>query len=210
MLVVGITGGVGAGKTRVLQILEKYCRCRILLADDVGNKVKEPGQECYEKILELLGSDILDPEGKLDRFKMAEKIFAKKALLERVNEIIHPAVKKYILNAIEEEKKKGEIRVFFLEAALLIEAGYIPYLDELWYIYSTKDVRVKRLKMNRGYSDEKIAQIMSNQLSDDEFRKHADVILDNSYDLAHTLEQIKHECVRLHIWENNEKNVRQS
>lgn len=210
MLVVGITGGVGAGKTQVLQILKKHCRCRILLADDVGNKVKEPGQECYEKILRLLGNDILDSEGRIERFKMAEKIFAKKDLLERVNEIIHPAVKKYILNAIEEEKEKGEITVFFLEAALLIEAGYIPYLDELWYVYSAKDIREKRLKMNRGYSDEKMAQIMSSQLSDDEFRKHADVILDNSYELAQTLEQIRQECVRLHIWENNENNDSQS
>ena len=200
MLVIGITGGVGAGKSSVLKTLEEHCNCKLILADNVGNKVKEPGQRCYLKIIELLGKDILEEDLTINRGKMAGKIFADPETLEQVNAIIHPAVEEYILQEIETERKKQEVDVFFLEAALLIEAGYTEYLDELWYIFSEKKVRVSRLKESRGYSEEKIHQIMKQQLSDDEFRKYADVILDNSNDFEETFLQIKTECLRLGIW----------
>ena len=200
MLVIGITGGVGAGKSRVLKTLEEHCNCKIVLADDVGNKVKEPGQKCYSQIVDLLGNEILNDDFTINKKKMAAKIFADSIVLEQVNEIIHPAVEEYILNEIHTEREKKKIDVLFLEAALLIEAGYVPYLDELWYIFSEKDVRIKRLKESRGYSEEKIQQIMNSQLSDIEFREHANVILDNSYDFKDTFIRIKAECMRLNIW----------
>lgn len=202
MLVIGITGGVGAGKSSVLKALEEHCNCRLVLADDVGNKVKEPGQKCYRQIVRLLGEDILEEDLTINRIKMAAKIFADSEILEQVNAIIHPAVEEYILQEIESEREKQEIDVFFLEAALLIEAGYTKYLDELWYIFSEKNVRINRLKESRGYSDEKICQIMEKQLSDDVFREYADVILDNSNDFEDTFLQIKAECMRLGLWKN--------
>ena len=202
MLVIGITGGVGAGKSSVLQALREHCSCKIVLADDVGNKVKEPGQECYEKIVELLGTEILKEDMTIDKLKMAEKIFADSNVLEAVNAIIHPAVEEYILNEMQAEREKQEIDVFFLEAALLIEAGYLPYLDELWYIYSEKNVRINRLKESRAYSEEKIQKIMNSQLSDEEFKKYADVVLDNSHEFEQTFLQIKTECLRLNVWKN--------
>jgi len=202
MLVIGITGGVGAGKSSILKALEEHCNCKIVLADDVGNKVKEPGQKCYLQVVELLGKDILNDDLTINRMKMATKIFADAKILEQVNEIIHPAVEEYILQEIENERKKQEIDVFFLEAALLIEAGYTRYLDALWYIFSEKSVRIERLKASRGYSDEKIRQIMEQQMSDEEFRKYADVTLDNSNEFEKTFLQIQTECVRLGIWKN--------
>lgn len=200
MLVIGITGGVGSGKSRVLEYLQKHCNCRIVLADDVGNKVKEPGQKCYEQIVRLLGNGILNEDKTINRVKMAELIFANESVLNEVNEIIHPAVEEYILTEMEKERGKGTIDVFFLEAALLIEAGYLKYLNELWYIYSKREVRVARLKESRQYSDEKIEQIMNSQLSEDEFRRYAYVILDNSDEFEATENAILKECVRLNIW----------
>ena len=97
MLVIGITGGVGAGKSSVLKTLEEHCDCKIVLADDVGNKVKEPGQKCYESIVRLLGKEILNEDLTINKVKMAEKIFANTHVLDAVNKLIHPAVEEYIL-----------------------------------------------------------------------------------------------------------------
>lgn len=200
MWIIGITGGVGAGKSSVLEYIKKHCNCRIILADEVGNQVKEPGQICYQQLVKLLGEQVLMDNGQIHRGKMAEMIFSDKELLEKVNAIIHPAVQEYILQAIQEEKEKQEIDVFFLEAALLIECGYTAYLDELWYIYSNTEVRRKRLKASRQYSDEKISQIIAKQLSEEEFHKAAQVVIDNSYDFENTCKYLEKECRRLKIW----------
>lgn len=180
MVVIGITGGVGAGKSEVLKYIEKSCRCRIVLADDVGNAVKKKGQPCYAQLVSLMGDDVLQEDGEIDRAEMAKKIFADKSLLNRVNACIHPAVQQYILDAIAEERKKDSIDFFFLEAALLIETGYRAVVDELWYIFAEEDVRRKRLRENRGYDDKRIEGIIERQLSEKEFRDACDRVIDNS------------------------------
>lgn len=190
MLVIGITGGVGAGKTSVLQYIRQRCKCRIVLADEVGNTVKLPGEICYNRLVELLGRDILDEKGYIDKLRMAEVIFSDSDLLAKVNAIIHPAVKEYILSAIQEEKEAGSVDFFFVEAALLIESGYEAHVDELWYIYASEEVRRKRLKESRAYSDEKISAIMQGQLAEDEFRRACSVVIDNSGDPEDTNKQI--------------------
>ncbi len=190
MQVIGITGGIGAGKSKVLQYISKHCNCRILLADDVGNEVKLPGKICYNQLVELLGNDILDEEGYIRKDRMAEKIFSDTELLQKVNAIIHPAVMDYILTEIQKEKEAKKLDVFFLEAALLIECGYATHVDQMWYIYATEDVRRERLQINRKYSDEKITSIMGGQLSEEEFRKHCQVVIDNGKEFKDTEKQI--------------------
>ena len=190
MLIIGITGGVGAGKSSVLEYMKENYRCRVILADDVGNRVKLPGEICYNQLVELLGRDILDGEGYIDRNKMAAAIFSDKELLLKVNTIIHPAVKEYILSEIKREKENSRYDFFFVEAALLIECGYEANVDEMWYVYASEDVRRERLKNNRGYSDEKVSQIMSGQLKDEEFRNHCQVVIDNGSDFQKTKKQI--------------------
>lgn len=190
MKLIGITGGVGAGKSQILSYIKDRCNCRILLADQAAHTVKEPGQPCYEKLVKLLGREILKNDGQIDRTRMAAAIFADGELLRRVNEIIHPAVKEYILSEIHREERAGGIDAFFVEAALLIEDGYEQVLDELWYIYADSKVRRQRLEDSRGYSAEKIGQIFSSQLSEEEFRAHCKVVIDNSRSLSDTYMQI--------------------
>lgn len=200
MHVIGITGGVGAGKTKILTYLSEHYSCRIILADEVANQLKEPGQKCYEEIVTLLGTQILKPDGTIDRLKMAECIFSDRELLQHVNEIIHPAVKEYILQAIEEERHRDKIDFLFLEAALLIEEGYESIVDELWYIYADEAVRAERLKANRQYSDEKIQKILRSQLSDAEYRAHCSTVIDNGVALEETYRQIEKKMGE-YLWE---------
>ena len=191
MKLIGITGGIGAGKTAVLSLLKELCRCRVLLADDAGNEVKLPGQPCYERLVALLGQEVLAEDGTIDRKKMAALIFSDHALLEQVNGIIHPEVKRYILQEVQKEREKGEADYFFVEAALLIECGYGAILDELWYVHADEAVRAARLKESRGYSEGKIRQIMESQLGEEEFRAHCGVVIENNGDLQETRRQLE-------------------
>ncbi|WP_242831960.1 dephospho-CoA kinase [Butyrivibrio sp. VCD2006] len=188
--VIGVTGGVGAGKSTVLNYIQESCNCRIIFSDQVANDIKLKGQSCYEPIVELLSDEILGEDGEIDKKKMAAKIFSDEKLLKQVNEILHPAVNNYIFGEIEKEKSRKILDYLFIEAALLIENGYDKVVDELWYIYADEDVRRARLKASRGYSDEKIDDILKGQLRDEEFRKYADFVIDNSGDENDTKRQI--------------------
>lgn len=190
MRVIGITGGVGSGKTKLLQYIKEHYNCRILLSDDAAKQLQEPGEKCYAQIVELLGQDILQEDGHICKTKMAERIFADRSLLTAVNEIIHPAVKEYILQEIKKEQEDGKIDFFFLESALLIECGYESIVEEMWYIYAKEDVRRKRLKAGRSYSDEKIDSILRSQLPEEVYREHCRVLIDNSREEAYAYEQI--------------------
>ena len=190
MKVIGITGGVGAGKTAILSYIREQYNCRIILADEAAHRVKEPGQVCYDRLVALLSDEILNEDGTIHKQKMSNIIFDSPGLLKEVNAIIHPAVKEFILTAIEEERKKLRHDFLFIEAALLIEDSYLEIVDEMWYIYAREEVRRRRLRESRGYSDEKINAIMTKQLSEEEFRKHCKVVIDNSDSLKKAYEQI--------------------
>ena len=190
MKFIGITGGVGAGKTEILNYIRKHYKCEIYLADRVAEQLQEPGTECFKALVELLGEGIKSPEGRLDRKQIAAKIFADSRLLKQVNDIVHPAVKVFLLERLEEARASGETELFFVEAALLIEAGYRALVDELWYIYADETVRRLRLEQERGYSPEKTAQIMASQLQEEKFRKNCDFVIDNSGSLTESYKQI--------------------
>lgn len=190
MRFIGITGGVGAGKSELLAYIKTHYYCEIYLADEVAHLVKEKGTACYERLRELLGDGILRPDGEIDRGAMAERIFGDEELLKQVNQIIHPAVQEYLLQRLEEAGNNPEVELFFVEAALLIEAGYRELVDELWYIHADADVRRERLERSRQYGPEKIANIMSRQLSEEQFRTSCDFVIDNSGGLEESFRQI--------------------
>ena len=190
MRIIGITGGVGAGKTKVLSYIEAHFSCRVIRADEAAHKLYEPGQVCYQKLVALLGQEILSADNTIDKTKMAAVIFGDNALLVEVNSIVHPEVKKYILEQIAFERERGVVAYFFIEAALLIEEHYDQIVDEMWYIHSDVAIREKRLVKSRKYSAQKIAVIMKGQLSEEEFRKYCQVIIINNGDLEETYRQI--------------------
>ena len=191
MKIIGITGGVGAGKSEILSFIRKNYPCEIYLADEVAHKIKEKGEPCYDQLVELLGRDVLDADGQINKGKMAAIIFADEEILKKVNEIVHPGVKDYIIDKMQAAKEKKIVKLFFIEAALLIEAGYQAMVDELWYIYASREVRAKRLRENRGYSPEKIEQIMNSQLSEEVFLKTCDFVIDNSGKIEDSYIQIQ-------------------
>lgn len=188
--VIGITGGVGCGKSTVLDILKNEYNAKIIEADKVGHIVMEKGNIAYDDVVELFGNDILDSEGNIDRKILARKVFNDKALLKRHTDIVHPAVKEYISKFIDTQKKNNE-ELVIVEAALLIEAGYRDLCDEFWYVRTFDEIRRSRLKLNRGYTDEHIDSIVKNQLSDKQFIDKTDKILENNKNVEELRENIK-------------------
>ena len=198
MLVIGVTGCMGCGKTSILRYLEENCNCRVIRTDETAKDLERPGKVCYRRILKLFPdpSAVLNDDGTLDNAALAARIFADETLRGKVNAIVHPEVEKYVRREIEKERRADRLSYLFIEAAMLIEAGYLPILDRLWYVYAPRAVRAERLKESRGYSDEKIRQIMRRQLSDRAFRAHADAVIDNGGTHEETARRIDRLLIR--------------
>lgn len=191
MRFIGITGGVGAGKSAILAYLAKKDGVKVMLADEIAHELMEPGTECYEKIRDrFLQEDIWQADGHFDRRKLAEVIFSDEKKRTQMNAIVHPAVKDYVIQMVEKERAIGKLAVLVLEAALLIEEHYDEICDELWYIYTEEGIRKARLMESRGYSVEKVEHIFASQLSEETYRKHCRQVIDNNGDLEETYRQI--------------------
>lgn len=189
MRTIGITGGVGAGKSTVLAFLEKKYDAYVIQADEVGHLVMEPGEECYEPVIRLFGKDVIKNDKTIDRKRVSDVVFGQPVFLTRLNGIIHPAVKQYILKSLEEQKRKGR-KLCIVEAALFLEEHYQDFCDEVWYIYTDEEVRIQRLMESRGYTREKSLGIIGNQASEAYFRAHTDYVIENNGDLEKTWKQI--------------------
>lgn len=175
-MVIGVTGGVGSGKTTVLNEIKKIKpNCKLLLTDDIAKSQHEIGSPIYNKIVELFSKTILNEDETINKNKLSNIIFNDKEKLFELNKIIHPFVEDYVKNYIEENKDS----LIILESAILIESNLAKYCDNIIYVYVPKEIRMERLKLNRNYSNEKILNIMSNQKDDDFFFKHCDIIIHN-------------------------------
>lgn len=189
MKVLGITGGVGSGKSEVLHYMEKrYCAV-VCELDEVAKMLQKRDGNCFVPITTAFGSEILNDDGELDRQKLAAIIFADKAKRKIMNEIVHPEVKRWVEQDIEQKKQMG-VPLYIIEAALLPDAGYTDVCEEMWYIYTDDHTRRERLKKSRGYTDEKIRHIFESQLSEEAFRKACQVVIDNSRTFEDTKRQI--------------------
>lgn len=181
MKFIGITGGVGAGKSAILDYLKNKPDTKVMLADEIAHELMVPGTQCYDRLKAEFGTeDIYQKDGFFDRIKLAQVIFSDDEKRKKLNGIVHPAVRKYVIGQAAYERKEGKIKLLVLEAALLIEEHYDEICDELWYIYTSEENRRIRLKKQRTYSDEKINEIFNSQLTDEKFRKACRVVIDNN------------------------------
>lgn len=189
MRVIGVTGGVGTGKSTVLAYLREQYQAKVIEADAVGHEVMEPGTQAYEEILRIFGESILDREGRIDRKVLGGIVFADPQKLLRLNKVVHPAVKEEILARLSRYREQGEA-LAVVEAALFLEENYDAFCDETWYIYTDEKTRRERLKESRGYTEERISQILKSQRSHGEFLKRCQYMIDNSGTAEETRRQI--------------------
>lgn len=189
--VIGITGGVGSGKSVVMDILREEYGAKIILADLVGHDLMEPGAVNYREIVKEFGTGILKEDQTIDRTALGAIVFSEESKLKRLNEITHPNIKKEIFSRIEEMKKDNSTPLVCLEAALLIEDNYQEFLDELWYVHVDEEIRIQRLMEGRGYTEEKCRQIMSQQMGEEQFFACCSRVIENNDSLEITRQNVR-------------------
>ncbi|EGG84806.1 dephospho-CoA kinase [Lachnospiraceae bacterium 2_1_46FAA] len=190
MRIIGITGGIGSGKSRVLNIMEEIYGAVLCQTDVVAHQLQKKGETCYKEIVNVFGVNILTENKEIDRKKLGAIVFNDNDKLKKLNQIVHPAVKKQVKLEIEEARRKQK-EFFLIESALLMEDHYEELCDELWYIYADERVRRDRLKTSRLMNEEKIDLIIKAQATEETFRKYCHITIDNSGTIENTKEQIE-------------------
>ncbi len=186
----GITGGVGAGKSRVLSTIKADFPVFLIEADEVGRELMEPGKAVFSALVAHYGEEILLPDGTIDRKKLSDIGMKDEESQKTLNALEHPIIREEILRKIREIEKTHEKPVVLLEAALLVEGHLAELCDEVWYIFAPKEERIRRLMKSRGYSRKKALSIMARQLSYREFRAHSDYMIRNGSDFTITQAEI--------------------
>lgn len=188
MRVIGITGGVGSGKSEVLRYLKEAYKACVCQMDETAKELQQKGTHCFDRIVEHFGSRVVSAEGGLDRAALSRIVFSDERELRALNEIVHPEVIRQVRGDIEQKQAHG-VEIYVVEAALLPDVGS-ELCDELWYIYAEEKVRRERLKASRGYTDERITQMIASQPDEERFRAACTAVIDNSGDFEDTKRQI--------------------
>ncbi len=189
MKVIGLTGGIGSGKSTVSKFLAELGAV-VMDADKVGHEVFQPDTEGWNDVVATFGKEILMANGEIDRKKLGAIVFNNPEKLSRLNQIIHPRAHDLVKSRLNEYRRQG-IEIIVLEVVLLIEAKWSDLVDEIWVVVASKDAVVKRLKQQRGMSEEEILARINSQMPNDERVKYADVIINNDGDLEKLKEKIK-------------------
>ncbi|HHV10301.1 MAG TPA: dephospho-CoA kinase [Clostridiales bacterium] len=182
MKVIGLTGGIGGGKSLVAHILRDKYKAYILDTDSIAKAQMEPGGASYQEVVAYIGDQVLDPDGRINRARLASIIFDDMEKRLKINGITHPKVLEEVQDKIQELRDEGTVPYLVVETALMIEAGYDYICDEVWYVYAPEEERRKRLKRDRNYSDEKIDSIFQNQMKEEAFRKTFSKVIENAGD----------------------------
>ncbi len=185
MRVIGLTGGLGTGKSTVSQFLQELGAV-VLDADRVGHETYLPDTPAWKDLVAAFGREITGPSQEIDRKKLGAIVFSDPAKLKQLNGIVHPRMRDLMEQKLRELDRQG-VDTVVLEAAILIEAGWLSLVDEVWITQAREEIVVERVKARNNWSEEQIKARIDSQLSPEERAKHAQVIIDTNG----TLEKVK-------------------
>lgn len=190
MKIIGITGGVGSGKSTISEILEKQYHAFLINTDQIAHMLMQKDMISYNLIVEYFGEGILNQSKEIDRRLLGKIVYQNPLKLKQLNSFTHPYVMKYIADLIQ-IKKEEKTNLLCIETALPIEAGLKDFCDEVWYVSVSEDARKSRLLESRDYSEQKIDTIFKRQISEDEYRKISTHIINNNCSIERLMEQIE-------------------
>ncbi len=188
MIKIGLTGGIASGKSTVAGILREY-GIVVIDADDIAHRIMEPGQTAWQEIVSWLGLEILTPDGRIDRRRLGDFIFSDPTARAKLEAITHPRIWAVMNDTAEHYAAQG-VKQVILDIPLLIECNWQEKVDEIWLVYASQQIQLERLQARNHFSEAQALARIHAQKSIEEKRKVADVVIDNSGDLAKTRKQI--------------------
>ena len=194
MLVIGLTGGIGTGKSEVASLLQSR-GAAVISADEVGHEAYAPDSESWREVVDTFGKEILQPSGEIDRQKLGAIVFSDPQQLEKLNAIMHPRMARMVADRIQVLRDQGASTVV-VEAALLFEAGWDSLVDEVWTTDSSVELVVERLQARNGMDEKEARRRISSQMDRAERIERSDLVVDNSSDVS-ALEQTV-----MALWDN--------
>lgn len=178
MVVIGLVGGIGSGKSVASAMLAEL-GAEVINADLVGHEVYEPGKPGRDAIVAEFGADVVGADGRIDRKKLGSIVFADGAKLARLNAIVHPLIRAELERRIARARAAGKVRAVVVEAAILLEAGWRSLVDQVWVISARREDVVERLAAQRGMRASEADARIAKQMTDGERRSAADQVIEN-------------------------------
>jgi dephospho-CoA kinase len=194
-VVIGLTGGIASGKSVVSEMLREE-GALVIDADKVGHEAYARGSGCYGAVVEAFGRDVVGPDGEIDRKALGGKVFGDPAQRKRLEGIVWPWMRRVMEQRLAALRADG-VPVVVLEAAVLIEADWIPIVDRVWLVEVSRDVARERLMARNGLTAEQADARIGAQLTNEERERHAQVVIDNSGTLEELRQRVRLEWERL-------------
>ena len=189
MKIVGLTGGISSGKSTVSSYL-KQLKIPVIDADEVARKVVEPNSQGVKEIRKAFGNDVFEEDGSLNRQKLGELVFSDVENRQKLDELLQPLIKIMILDEIEAYRQKGE-KMIVLDLPLLFEKQYEELCEEIIVVYVPRELQLERLMKRNQYTKQEALSRIDSQLSIEEKRKRATVLLDNQGTIQQLYQQVE-------------------
>jgi dephospho-CoA kinase len=190
MRVIGLTGGIGTGKSAVAQVLRELGAV-VIDADRLGHEAYRPGTPAWQEVVEAFGQEVLLPTGEIDRKRLGSLVFRDPQALARLNAILHPRMFQMARERIREAQAQGH-QVVVLEAAVLLEAGWDSLVDEVWVVTAPEEEAVRRTQGRSGLTREQVLARLRAQMPQEERARRAHVVIDNSGSLEDLRRIVEH------------------
>jgi dephospho-CoA kinase len=186
---IGLTGGIGSGKSTVAAILADL-GAHVIDADKIGHEVYLPGTEGWERVVGTFGRGIVAADGTIDRKQLGARVFADPAALRRLNALVHPLIGEEIRRRIAAARAGVDGRPIVVEAAIMLEAGW-RFFDRIWVVVVDRDTAVARCTASRALTRDDVERRIDAQMSNAERRQAADLVIDNNGSLAELRAQVE-------------------
>ena len=187
--VVGLTGGIGSGKSTVAAILAEL-GAHVIDADKVGHEIYRPGTEAFRRVVDAFGAGIVAADGTIDRARLGARVFGAPEELARLNALVHPLIGEEIRRRMQAARADAGAQPIVVEAAIMLEAGW-RFFDRIWVVVVGRENAIARVTVSRGLSRADVERRIDAQMPEAERRRAADVVLDNNGTLAELRAQVE-------------------